>query len=98
MPEHLKRRMGGVDGTRSRLIAGGAQEAMDSGGKRIEESLIDEIVISRKAPADEIVTEASAPARAALTKGTRSAKPGRKRPGGNPTLGDTGPNAAGLHG
>ncbi|MFJ1973596.1 hypothetical protein ACIO93_33585 [Streptomyces sp. NPDC087903] len=100
MAEHLKRRAGGVDGALARLLADGVQEAVDSGEEGIEENLFDEIVIGQNAPDDEIapVAEASAPARAAIAKSTRSANPGRKRPSGNPTFEDTGPNTVGLHG
>jgi hypothetical protein len=100
MAEHLKRRTGGVDGTLARLLAGGAHEALDSGEGGIEGNLFDEIVIGQNAPDDEIapVAEASAPARAVIAKRTRSANPGKKRPSGNPTFEDTGPNAVGLHG
>ncbi|MFK0190568.1 AAA family ATPase [Kitasatospora sp. NPDC090308] len=48
MPEYLFRRSGGVVGILGRLIADGAQEAMDSGQEVLDEDLLDEIVIGRE--------------------------------------------------
>ncbi|WP_441247771.1 AAA family ATPase [Kitasatospora sp. McL0602] len=50
MPEYLMRRTGGVVGLLARLIEDGAQEAIDSGHERIDESLLDEIVLSLDDP------------------------------------------------
>ncbi|MFF3543291.1 AAA family ATPase [Streptomyces platensis] len=100
MPEYLMRRTDGVLGTLGRRLADGAQAAMDSGRERIDENLLDEIVIGRHVPADEIgpSTGASAPAEPGTTKEDSSKKPGGRRPGRNTTFDDAGPRAAGLCG
>ncbi|WP_380286432.1 hypothetical protein [Kitasatospora purpeofusca] len=57
MPEYLMRRSGGVVGILGRLIADGAQEAMDSGKETLDEALLDGIVIGREEPVGPAATQ-----------------------------------------
>ncbi|MER7847483.1 TniB family NTP-binding protein [Kitasatospora sp. NPDC096077] len=87
MPEYLMRRSGGVVGILGRLITDGAQEAMDSGTERLDEALLDGIVIGREEPAEPAAAhdQAAEPASA-------KPRPGRAR-GRNTVFDDHGPQA-----
>ncbi|WP_446045778.1 AAA family ATPase [Streptomyces olivaceus] len=93
MPEYLMRRSGGVVGLLERLIEDGAQEAMDSGKELLDESLLDEIVISLDDPGrDPDAGEVPPLPRPAGTRPPAKAKP--KRTARNTVFDDRGPRAA----
>ncbi|MGK5543314.1 hypothetical protein ACSNOH_00970 [Streptomyces sp. URMC 127] len=50
MPEYLMRRTDGVVGLLERLIEDGCQEAMDSGHETLDETLLDDVVLSLDDP------------------------------------------------
>ncbi|WP_037573872.1 TniB family NTP-binding protein [Phaeacidiphilus oryzae] len=88
MPEYLMRRTNGVVGLLGRLIEDGCQEAMDSGRERLDEKLLDEIVIRRDDPdltQDEIEPQ---------TPPTSTPRPARGRRHRNTVFDDHGPAAA----
>ncbi|MFE7369536.1 AAA family ATPase [Streptomyces anulatus] len=89
MPEYLMRRTGGVVGLLQRLIEDGAQEAMDSGQEFLDESLLDEIVISLDDPSRDPAA-GEVPSVPVGTTRTRTKKVKRGR---NTTLDDRGPAA-----
>ncbi|MFJ7280637.1 hypothetical protein [Kitasatospora sp. NPDC098663] len=95
MPEYLMRRTGGVVGLLARLIEDGAQEAIDTGRERIDESLLDEIVLSLNDP----TRDPAAGEIPAIDPGDQPAQPrpkkSRRRPR-NTVFDDPGPRAAGA--
>ncbi|MFD9575104.1 AAA family ATPase [Streptomyces sp. NPDC059982] len=96
MPEYLMRRTGGVVGLLERLIEDGAQQAMDTGRELLDESLLDEIVISLDDPGRDpgagevpvIPGTTTAPMPAAKVRARA------RRPGRNTVFDDRGPRAA----
>jgi hypothetical protein len=86
MPEYLARRSEGVVGILARLIADGAQEAMDSGREMLDENLLDEIVIGREDREEAPAEPAPAP--------KADATPQRRRKSRNTSFDDHGPDAA----
>lgn len=90
MPEYLMRRSGGVVGILGRLIADGAQEAMDSERETLDEALLDEIVLGSEEPEEphQAQDHSAAPASAASPK----RRSGRSR-GRNTVFDDHGPQA-----
>ncbi|MFD9795820.1 AAA family ATPase [Streptomyces sp. NPDC059070] len=86
MPGYLYRRCKGVVGILARLIADGAQEAMDSGRELLDENLLDEIVIGRENRDDEETRQPQT-----------APKPGKGKSAGkrrNSAFDDHGPEAA----
>ncbi|MFJ4536627.1 AAA family ATPase [Streptomyces tibetensis] len=83
MPEYLFRRCEGVVGILGRLIADGAQEAMDSGRELLDETLLDDIVIGREDRSEGHAEEQSE----AVVRQPRS----QRRPGRNAVFDDRGP-------
>ncbi|MEU9787570.1 hypothetical protein AB0H92_42590 [Streptomyces phaeochromogenes] len=83
MPEYLFRRCEGVVGILGRLIADGAQEAMDSGREVLDETLLDEIVIGREERSEGHAEDQPG----AVVPQPRS----QQRPGRNTVFGDRGP-------